>query len=316
VRKGLPFAATLYMNTLLGGIMARTQRDFKVTICHFLWMGNHAHFLLICKDAEAFTNFYGEIKKKLTDTLKSLLDTDHLTPWDGDTVVPRVLDRAATIRQIAYIYANPARANLTAAIEEYPLLNSYKDFRTVPSTVSAAVDHTECWVPAANVPKLVSRVTKHQRDVELTALLKKSGFNHTLTLNPNAWMECFGITEPEEVAEVNKEIFDLIREMESEYAETRRKEKKGVLGAKNLRLQPFMQDHTPARSERKIFVISSIKDLRISFIEEVKDLCEYCRECFIRSLRGYFVEWPPGMFRPSFRHVASDLDFCDECVVQ
>ena len=295
--------------------MARAQRDNKVTICHSLWMGNHVHFLLVSKDGYDFTQFYGEIKKKLTDTLKSLMGRRFLSPWDGDVVVARILDKKAAIHQIAYLYANPSRANLINSIEEYPLYNSYNDFKSAPSTTTASTDHLEYWVPAAEVPTLPSKVLKHHKDVEFTDLLKKSGFKHTLTIHPNAWMECFGITDSKEVEKTNKDVFDQLRAMEEEHAATRLKERKGVLGAKNLRLQPFMKHHVPGESERRIFVISSIKELRISFIEEFKDLCELCKEYFFQSLKGISCEWPPGMFRPSYRLRASALDLDEECVV-
>lgn len=187
--------------------------------------------------------------------------------------------------------------------------------RSKDLTITASVEHLEYWVPAAEVPTLPSKVLKHHKNVEFCDLLKKLEFKHTLTIHPNAWMECFGITDSKEVEKTNKDVFDRLSSMEEEHAATRFKEKKGVLGAKNLRLQPFMKDHTPKESERRIFVISSIKELRISFIEEFKNLCELCTEYFFESLRGNSCEWPPGMFRPSYRLRASALDLDEECVV-
>jgi hypothetical protein len=48
--QGLPFVCRLYMEMILNGIIARVQRDMKVTLCHHLWMANHAHMIIIAKD--------------------------------------------------------------------------------------------------------------------------------------------------------------------------------------------------------------------------------------------------------------------------
>ena len=305
VKEGLPFVATYYMNLLLGGIMARAQRDNKITICHDLWMANHIHLFGVSKDPYALTAFYAEVEKKITDCIKKLLGLEHLNLWQERPVVALVADLDAAIDQIVYLYANPARANLIATISEYPGLNSYKSFISTASSIHAVSESVEHWVRTCDIPRLPERSMRKQKDALFAAKLKKVAIPHSLVRTPNAWMECFGIEADTAVAEVNQRILSKLEEREAEHAESRSLAKKSVLGERALRVQPIMLAHKPAKCERRVYVIASDREVRRSFIESFQELCVFCRECFLAAMRGLHVDWPPGVFRPALRHVAS-----------
>ncbi len=80
-REGLPLPVTNYMRLLITCILARTQRDFKVTLCHHIWHGNHPHLLAILHDADQARRFYMELQKKLTEAIKRLLGLKYLNIW-------------------------------------------------------------------------------------------------------------------------------------------------------------------------------------------------------------------------------------------
>ncbi len=311
--EGLPFVATLYMKLLIRGIMARVQRDMKVTLCHFIWMGNHAHVLAIFKDPQQAANFYGEVQKKLTESLKALLGLGHLRLWEGRPVVAQVLDLPAAIQQIAYLYANPARANLIDSISHYPGCSSWEAFqgtiRSGAHQIDAKVDSREMWVPYSKIPLLPAAVLKKHADIDFAELLSQKGRPHTLDLYPNAWMKCFGVTSPERIADINEAVLKQLAKNEQEHQDTRSKENKGVLGERLLRVQPVMRHHIPKRTatRRRVFVICSDKEQRISFISKVKALCELARQFYQDALQGVLRNWPPGMFKPPLRPLASAL---------
>ena len=146
VREGLPFAPKRLVELLLKSSLARTQRDFKVTLCHFLWMGNHAHIMVVGRDADQLTRFYGEVQKRITDYLKRLLGKRHLSLWEGEPSVILVADYEAALNRVAYYYANPAMANLNDCIEGYPGLSSFNFFRNAPSQIDDAWSETVPWV--------------------------------------------------------------------------------------------------------------------------------------------------------------------------
>jgi hypothetical protein len=311
--EGLPFVATSYMKLLIRGVMARVQRDKKVTLCHFLWMGNHAHILAIFEDSQQAVHFYAEVQKKLTESLKSLLGLGHLRLWEGRPVVAPVLDLPAAIQQVAYLYANPARANLVDSISDYPGCSSWDTFQRMATSeapqVDAKVEIKERWVPYSKIPLLPAPVLKKHADLDFAETLYKTGRHHTLDLYPNAWMKCFGVTTPERVAHVNQEILNQLAKNEQQHRDARIKESKGVLGERALRIQPIMRHHIPKRTanRRRVFVICSDKQLRISFIFKVKALCELARQYYQDALRGVLRNWPPGMFKPPIRSMASAL---------
>ena len=120
VAEGLPFTATHYMKLILEGCIARTQRNYKVTLCHHLWMGNHPHIVAVFKDAELAKRFYTEVQKKLTDAIKRLLGIEHLNIWSRSPRVIELVALRSAMKMIAYYYANPAKANLVERIEECP----------------------------------------------------------------------------------------------------------------------------------------------------------------------------------------------------
>jgi hypothetical protein len=59
---------------------------------------------------------------------------------------------------------------------------------------------------------------------------------HDLTVEPNAWMKTFGIAEESAIEEANKKIIQFHTAMEFEAKEARQKQKKKVMGKKQLKL--------------------------------------------------------------------------------
>ena len=134
VREGLPFVCNKTVNLLIESAVARSQRDNKVSLCHDLWMTNHAHLIAVFYDMNQATKFYMEIKKKVTDYYKKLLGLKKLRLWEEDDSVCEILDLYAAMKQIAYLYSNPATANLVSSIDEYRLVNSWVAFNANIST--------------------------------------------------------------------------------------------------------------------------------------------------------------------------------------
>jgi hypothetical protein len=301
------------MKLLINGIIARAQRDNKIVLCHYIWMGNHAHILAVFNDPNQAVKFYAEVQKKLTEAIKALLGLPHLRMWEGRPVVAPVLDLPAAIEQLAYLYANPARANLIDSISLYPGSSSWALFQELVASqshqVSAKITREALWVPSSRIPILPEPALKMHADIDFTHLIAKKGVPHVLELYPNAWMGCFGISCPEQVARLNQKVLQRIAEKEQEHRKKRVEEKKGVLGEKLLRVQPINRAHTPKDRlhRRRVFVICSDKDTRINFIKKVKALCRLARRYYRDALKGIQRDWPPGMFKPPIRALASAL---------
>ena len=171
-KEGLPFVCTKYMKLLIKGIMSRVQRDQKVVLCHYLWMGNHPHMIIVAKDSLAACSFHGEIKKQLTDSIKRLIGVKHLNLWKKNgTSVIRYGDIDSVKKQIAYLYANASRANLVESIEEYPGVSSFNMYMSAGSSVSSEVSEDTYWIRLPMIKRLPKRSLTDRQDEHFTEKL-------------------------------------------------------------------------------------------------------------------------------------------------
>ena len=303
-KAGLPFPCWLLIRLLLASAMARAARASRVTICHFIWMANHLHLLVVVQDANDCKNFYGELQKNLTDYVKRLCGLSHLGLWDGRPMVAPILDSAKVKERIAYFYCNPARANLVESISEYPGFSSWDTFSEAGASLESNSSEIVPWVHCPSIKKLPADKIPISVDRSLTAELKASCTEHEeLVIKPNAWASCFKLNESD-VEKANKSIKSIVVYKEKWFSVARKKEGKRVIGAQALRCQQFQKAHSPRKKERKIFVLSSSAELRTQFIDMLNALCDRCVELY---QKGCFYIWPPGMFRPPAPPLASAL---------
>jgi hypothetical protein len=300
-RRGLPFVALRAIKFLLGAILARVQRDDKVILCHDIWNGSHCHLIIVTRDGEQCKRFYGEVQKSITDSIKRLLGLRHLTLWEGNATVAEIADFESAIERISYLYANPAQDNLVESIEQFPGYVSWRDFQRCKTSLTQETKAIFPWVRLPSIQRLNSPKLSLSQDGNLVKVLKErnKGTQHELVRRPNEWMRCFGINQDSDVSEANDKIIKRLRDRESRAREDREAAGKKVLGAGKLLSTPIMMDHEPKKHSRKIFLLSTINELRIQMIKDFKSFCDECRECYLSWRKGDFtVEWPPGAFKP------------------
>lgn len=298
---GLPFVTTEYMRLIISGIVARVQRDSKVSLCHFLFMANHAHILIFSKGAAECAQFHGEIKKQLSDALKALLGRPHLSLWpaNGSSLIP-ITTLNDAISRVAYIYANPARANLVDSIERYPGLNSWNSFNATQNSLYATHSQPCPWIRFPAIPKLPSRALTPTQDLAFSKALKqRASLSHPLTLHPNLWMEAFGVSSPQEVAATNLRIKEKLLEYELEARTKRNNNLLRLLGASKLATAAIDLTYRSLADSRKIYICASDPEVRKRLLADYKRFCERCSYCYERwKIGDYSVEWPPGAYLP------------------
>lgn len=296
VKDCLPFVPNKTVNSIIKSALARTLRDDKISLCHFLWMGNHVHILFLALDAEASVNFYQELQKKITDSFKRLLGKRRLSLWEGDPVLAEILDADKMLEKIAYLYANPARASLTDSISEYPGVSSWEYFSTGKDKSFEQIP----WIRLPAIPELTSLYISPLEDERICEEMTQGSTNfYDLPLTPDAWMECFSITKASDKEIINQRTLELVSVMESEARTKRALDRKSVIGPHKLIHASLMKSHDPKPRERRVFVHSSDKESRISYIQMIKEFCRRCKECYELYKKGELVIWPPGAFRPS-----------------
>jgi hypothetical protein len=104
---------------------------------------------------------------------------------------PTVLTFAKAMIIIAYIYANPAKDNLVRSIDEYPGFSSWQMFQSEESTKVWKRLRRPQFLALTKESHNLSGYTK-----EAERLLAESSELQTFKLEPNTWLEAFGITDP------------------------------------------------------------------------------------------------------------------------
>lgn len=300
-REGLPLPPTETTNQLLTGILARTQRDDKVTLCNFVDMNGHSHQLLLPKCPHKLTKFYMEYQKKVTDTVRKLTKLDRLELWENRLSVIRVAELEDAIKRVVYIFLNPARAGLVSSIDEYPGLSSWNAFKTCEASVDAAVAIPAYWTPASKLDPLPegNRLSPaNDRQMARDLRENEGTIAYDLMIHPLAWLEIYGVTDPVQIEEIRQRIIRTVYAEEAAIAKQRREEQRPVIGAERLKRQKYLMPHTPKEKRRRIFVICGNKKVRQILINSDKAIAQKHRECYQLSKHGLPHEWPPGTFIP------------------
>lgn len=309
-KQGLPFACYDVIELLLKSTLARTQRDDKLDLCHQLWMANHVHLLAVFYDINQAKNFHMEVKKKITDYLKRLLDLEELDLWEEDDSVILLADIEAVKNYIVYIYLNPSRANLVESVDNYPQLNSWSKFKELEPGIESSNTEKVPWIRLPAIKAISSKTLTRTQDRHITNKLKNNAKKeHKLTLKPYAWLKCFKI-DSNEAERIKTELIKRVYVEESELAEKRVSKKNSVIGVKRLKLQGIKMTHyKPKKKGRRIFVISTVNEVRMKVIAQFKAIFQECRELYQRLKTGEKVIWPPGVFPPTHPPLLSFVTF-------
>jgi putative transposase len=292
---GLPFVPGPLMNTLLKSVIARAQALYPVKLCHFLFMGNHFHLLLVVEDPMIAMHFIERIKTESAHTVNRLLGIRRKTVWCAGYDAEPILTAEDVVEKIAYLYTNPQKAGLVDSIEEYPGLSSWG--------LPRVQDHPR--IPRAAIEPLTKiSMTEKQQARLVESLMSDDSSTHQLELSPTAWLKPFGLTGAEE--QITLRIQSRVREIERELARQREEQHKSTVGARRLIIQPFNLPFSPKKFAKRMWCICRNPDKRIAFIEFIKRLRDEARAVYRKWCCGdRNAQYPPGTFPPRFPPLAN-----------
>ena len=300
-REGLPLPPNEVTNQLLTGILARTQRDEKVTLCNFVEMNNHAHQHCIPTEPQQHAKFYMEYQKKVTDTVRRLTKRSQLNLWEGRPSVMRLAQLEDAIQRLVYIFLNPAKAHLVNSIDEYPGLSTWKAFTTCEASVDAEVRLKAHWTPVCRLERLpAGNKLSPACDRAMAARLRESqhAVEYELVIKPLAWLKVYGVIDPTQIEKIRQRIIAEVYVEEARLAKERLEQGRGVMGAGRLQHQEYLKPHTPKKKERNLYLICNNHSLRPVLIKMFQDIFAACRKCYLALKAGLPHEWPPGTFVP------------------
>jgi hypothetical protein len=302
--QGLPLPARALTKFLIESIMGRLLRSEAVIVCGYVWMSNHLHMQVFSLDCSALTHFHERLKKRLTDFLKRLLNLPHLNLWDDRTTLGEVLDLEAAIERIVYTYLNPVRAGLVRSIDEYRGCNTWRELLSAPADVNAMVEKEVPWVFATDIEPLSQEnpsLSEERTLIESIEEQSSSRERNIVKIMPFKWLEAFQINDPIEIEKIRQRIISQVRHEEAKLAPKK---------APVARIEGFVVDnrYVPSKKERKVFMYSSSKDLRLAFLETFSRFIDRCRECYRLMKEGHKdVPWPPACFKPPIPRLCNAL---------
>jgi hypothetical protein len=150
-----------------------------------------------------------------------------------------------------------AKENLEESIDKYPGVSSWKMFLSGEHTKKWKRIHRPAYRALGPHEHNLEGYTREARRLERSA-----GKAHSFTLEPNAWLGAFGITDPEEQRGYNQRLMERVRAIEARAARVRAR-KKRVIGADKLRKSTFNLPHQSSRSGKRMWCLSEQRSLRV-----------------------------------------------------
>jgi REP element-mobilizing transposase RayT len=143
---------------------------------------------------------------------------------------------------------------------------------------------------------------------EAQRLLSEAKKSHEFTLSPNAWMEGFNITDSEEQNRINQRLIQRVRTLELRSAKVRERLGKRVMGRDKLINQPLNLNYQSKRSGKKMHCLSDDIQLRVEFIDFLKDLYAEATEVLAQWRQGNIeARFPLGLYPPCMPKLAEPL---------
>lgn len=287
----LPFVATPYIQLIIKSILARAQSLYPLTLCHALLMSNHPHLLVKVDNPRDIKNFVAYFKRESAHAINRFLGRKKRTVWCDGYDSPVVLDAKKAVERIVYLYTNPQNANLVETIEEYPNFSTWKNF------IEGGATTTFKRIVRDRIPKLPKRTLSFALQDQIAEELEKGGLEeYTLTIEPDAWMQCFPELDGSDAVEVNSEIEARIRSQERLL---NRRRKRRVKGSHALRLEQMNASHEPKKRSKRSVCLATRCEIRGIFLAWFRAMAFEARLKFQQWREGdLLADLPPGMFWP------------------
>jgi REP element-mobilizing transposase RayT len=303
VEEGLLLLSNPLCVAIVRSCLVAAQALYPVKICHLLVEATHVHLVMVVYDPDDVPRFLGHFKTESAHMLNAILGRKKRTIWEAGYDSPKVLTLSKSLAMIAYLYSNPAKDNLVRSIDEYPGFSTWKMFRSG--------EHTKRWKRLRRpqfreLPRDSHTLRGYTKEAE--RLLEESSEQETFTLEPNAWLEAFGITDPTEQAKMNQRLVERVRTLEQRAERVRVREKRKVIGRERLLTQRIDLSYRRSRKGKRMWCLSDRRSLRIEFIRTFKKLRREARRVLAMWRTGdVSVPYPPGLYPPSMPKLANVL---------
>lgn len=298
----------LLLNNDLGRLivrscLARAQTLHPVRISHLLIESNHVHSMIVVDNPEDVPAFVKCFKTESAHYINRLLGRRKRTIWCEGYDSPVVLTFVRSLIAGSYLYGNAAKDDLTESIDDYPGFSTWRMFTKGKYTISCKRLNRNLFTYLPRDCHNLRGYTKRAEEISAESTMEE-----TFTIEPNAWIEAFGITDTTEQKSINARLIERVRHIESRAATVRNRCRKKVLGTERLINQTFDLSYLSNRSGKRMWCLSESRTSRMEFIQFIKDLIAYARSIRARWRRGEIsIPYPPGLHPPSVPRLANAL---------
>ena len=303
VEEGLFLLSNPLCHLIITSCLARAQSLYPVRISHAIAEGTHIHLILVVENPADVHQFIGYFKAESAHRFNRVLGRQKRTVWCEGYDSPVVLTMVRSMVAIAYLYANPAKDNLEDTIDNYPAFSTWKMFNKG--------EHLKRWKAAPRnffraLPEDSHNLRGYSKDAQ--RILSDSKGSHEFKIEPNAWLEAFGIVKTEDQDQINALLFERIKTLEARARKKRTKQGKRVMGRERLLAQPIDTLYRPKRSGRRMWALSESRAKRVEFINFLKKLITEARRVRDRWRLGDFTErYPLGLFPPAMTKLGEPI---------
>ena len=300
VEEDFMFPPNALVKELIEKSIAQAQQLYPIKIIAILVESTHVHMLIRVIDPQDAVDFFERFKTESAHAVNRLLGRKKRTVWCEGYDSPLVDDVETIKDKLAYIYENPAKDGLTDQVDHFPGVCTWNDFKSLgPRSTSKRVYETR-YLPRSDFNELPDGHLVERDYERLRRKLIHGKKKNFYEVDFNAWMERFGITDPQEQHEVNKNIIAMVREREAVHRALREKESRGVIGRKRLVETTVGGRYRPERTGRRMLVHSVDPNFRKEQIRWIKALIQAGRDVLARwRLGDTSVQYPMGLFPPT-----------------
>jgi len=303
IEEGLLLLSNPLCLAIIRSCLAAAQKLYPVRICHLIVEATHIHLVVVVRNPDDIPSFLRHFKTESAHALNSLLGRNKRTIWCDGYDSPRVLTLTKTISVIGYIYANPAKDNLVGSVDEYPGFSTWKMF--------LKGEFTKFWKRIRRPQYRALTPDSHNLSGytrEAARLLSDSNELEQFTLEPNAWLEAFGVTDVEQQEQINARVIALVRYREQRAERKRERQRKRVMGRERLMRQELDVTHRPERKGKRMWCLSDNRAARVEYIRSLKKLKQEARRVLALWRMGdTLAKYPPGLYPPSMPKLANVL---------
>src|SRR5690606_18673341 len=249
-----------------------------VKLCHLVTEATHVHLVLVVIVPEDVQGFVKCFKTESAHAFNKILGRKKHTIWCEGCDSPVVLSFPRALIAISYLYTNPGKDGLADSINDYAGFSTWKMFKKKEHSKFYKRIRRFQYEPLTRDAHNLRGYTKVASD--LTSSSKEL---LPFVIEPNAWMEAFGISDPKEQEEINQRLMQRIEMIEQRFYRIRTRQGKRAIKQDDLRAQRINPHHQIKNYRgRRTLCLSELRAKRNEFIRFFRRLMAEAREVLKR----------------------------------